>query len=80
MPDITKGKTFSSGDTVTAADLNSMLDDAVINDSSITANKLADQAVTSSKITAGTIVNSAISVASLVYIILKCRQILNEKN
>ena len=66
MPDITKGKTFSSGDTVTAADLNSMLDDAVINDSSITANKLADQAVTSSKITAGTIVNSAISASAAI--------------
>ena len=45
MPDITKGKTFSSGDTVTAADLNSLLDDAVINNNAITSGKLADGAV-----------------------------------
>lgn len=45
MPDITKGKTFSSGDTVTAADLNSLLDDAVINNNAVTSGKLADGAV-----------------------------------
>lgn len=45
MPDITKGKTFSSGDTVTAADLNSLLDDAVINNNAITNSKIADGAV-----------------------------------
>ena len=45
MPDITKGKTFSSGDTVTAADLNSLLDDAVINNNAITNSKISDGAV-----------------------------------
>lgn len=45
MPDITKGKTFSSGDTVTAADLNSLLDDAVINNNAITNSKIADGAI-----------------------------------
>tara|TARA_B100000073_G_scaffold343885_1_gene349590 strand:- start:659 stop:1510 length:852 start_codon:yes stop_codon:yes gene_type:complete len=50
MPDITKGKTFSSGDTVTAADLNSLLDDAVINNNAITTAKLDDSACTTAKI------------------------------
>tara|TARA_Y100001938_G_C8087638_1_gene433012 strand:- start:2212 stop:3063 length:852 start_codon:yes stop_codon:yes gene_type:complete len=50
MPDITKGKTFSSGDTVTAADLNSLLDDAVINNNAVTDAKLADSACTTAKI------------------------------
>ena len=50
MPDITKGKTFSSGETVTAADLNSFLDDAVINNDSINAAKIADGAVGNSEV------------------------------
>ena len=50
MPDITKGKTFSSGDTVTAADLNSLLDDAVINNNAITANHIADSSINNSAV------------------------------
>ena len=50
MPDITKGKTFSSGETVTAADLNSFLDDAVINNDAINAAKIADGAVSNSEV------------------------------
>ena len=45
MPDITKGKTFLSGQQVTAEDLNSLLDDAVINNNAITNSKIADGAV-----------------------------------
>ena len=52
MPDITKGKTFSSGDTVTAADLNSLLDDAVINNNAITNSKIADGAVDNAAVSA----------------------------
>ena len=50
MPDITKGKIFSSGDTVTASDLNSLVDDSVINSSAITESKIAAGAVTNAKI------------------------------
>tara|TARA_Y100000310_G_scaffold325145_1_gene388171 strand:+ start:2871 stop:3890 length:1020 start_codon:yes stop_codon:yes gene_type:complete len=50
MPDITKGKEFHSGETVTAADLNSFLDDAVINNDSINAAKIADGAVGNSEV------------------------------
>ncbi len=50
MPDITKGKTFSSGETVTAADLNSFLDDATINNDAINAAKIAAGAVGNSEV------------------------------
>ncbi len=50
MPDITKGKTFSSGETVTAADLNSFLDDATINNNAINAAKIAAGAVGNSEV------------------------------
>ena len=50
MPDITKGKTFESGDTVTAADLNSFLDDATINNDAINADKIASGAVRNSEV------------------------------
>ena len=53
MPDITKGKTFTSGETVTAADLNSFLDDATINNDAINAAKIAAGAVSNSEV-AGT--------------------------
>jgi len=61
MPDITKGKTFSSGETVTAADLNSFLDDAVINNDAINAAKIADGAVTNSEVSS----SAAISFSKL---------------
>lgn len=50
MPDITKGKTFTSGETVTATELNSLVDDAVINNLAINNNKLAADAVTNIKV------------------------------
>jgi len=50
MPDITKGHSFSSGDSCTAAKLNSLVDDAVINDDAIGADKLAANAVTNAKV------------------------------
>lgn len=52
MPDITKGKTFTSGETVTATELNSLVDDAVINNLAINNNKLAADAVTNVKVAA----------------------------
>ena len=61
MPDITKGKTFSSGETVTAADLNSFLDDAVINNDAINAAKIADGAVSNSEVSS----SAAISFSKL---------------
>ena len=50
MPDITKGKIFTSGETVTASEMNSLIDDAVINSSAITESKIAAGAVTNAKI------------------------------
>lgn len=50
MPDITKGKTFESGDRVTATSLNSLVDEAVINNLAINNNKLAADAVTNIKV------------------------------
>tara|TARA_Y100001973_G_scaffold105690_1_gene179900 strand:- start:71 stop:904 length:834 start_codon:yes stop_codon:yes gene_type:complete len=61
MPDITKGKTFSSGDTVTAADLNNLVDDASINDNAINSDKIASGAVTNAKVSA----SAAISFSKL---------------
>jgi hypothetical protein len=52
MPDITKGKIFTSGETVTASEMNSLVDDAVINSSAITESKIAAGAVTNAKIAA----------------------------
>tara|TARA_R110000851_G_scaffold169312_4_gene315474 strand:+ start:1950 stop:2768 length:819 start_codon:yes stop_codon:yes gene_type:complete len=52
MPDITKGKTFTSGETVTASEMNSLVDDAVINASAVTESKIAAGAVTNAKIAA----------------------------
>lgn len=52
MPDITKGKTFTSGETVTATELNSLIDDAVINNLAVDSNKLAADAVTNVKVAA----------------------------
>jgi microcystin-dependent protein len=50
MPDITKGTTFTSGQTVTAALMNTLVDDATINDNAIDADKLAANAVTNAKV------------------------------
>ena len=50
MPDITKGKIFTSGETVTASEMNSLVDDAVINNNAITESKIAAGAVTNAKI------------------------------
>jgi len=50
MPDITKGKTFVSGETVTAQELNSIVDDATINNLVIDNAKLAANAVDNSKV------------------------------
>lgn len=58
MPDITKGTTFSSGQTVTASDLNSLIDSASINNLAITEAKLADGAVSSAKLGSGAIAYS----------------------
>ena len=52
MPDITKGVTYSSGDTLTAASLNSLIDDATINDGVVTTSKLATGAVSTAKMAA----------------------------
>jgi hypothetical protein len=55
MPDITKGKIFTSGETVTASEMNSLVDDAVINSSAITESKIAAGAVTNAnKLASGT--------------------------
>jgi hypothetical protein len=54
MPDITKGKTFTDGDTVDAGDMNSIIDLAVIN----------NDAITESKIASGAVVNDTVSAAA----------------
>ena len=50
MPDLTRGHTFSSGDTVDHNKLNNLAGNATINDGVITAAKIASSAVTSAKI------------------------------
>jgi len=50
MPDITRGHTFSSGDSVTHSDLNNLVGNASINDNSVVSSKIASSAVTTAKI------------------------------
>jgi len=56
MAQLSKGKTFSSGDTVTASDLNNLVDDGTIVDLAVTTAKLAANSVTEAKL--GTDVDS----------------------
>ena len=50
MAELSKGKTFSSGDSVTASDLNALVDDATVVAGAITSAKLGDGAVTNTKV------------------------------
>lgn len=50
MPDITKGKTFVSGETVTATELNNLIDNATINSLVVDNAKLASNAVDNAKV------------------------------
>ena len=52
MPDITKGKTFTSGEMVDAGDMNSIIDLAVINNDAITESKIASGAVVNDTVSA----------------------------
>ena len=61
MPDLTKGHTFATGDVVTAANLNSLLDDATINDDAITADMMAANSVKDSNVSS----SAAISLTKL---------------
>jgi len=65
MGDITKGITWTSGDTVTAAKLNNHVDDATINALAVTTAKLADGAVTTAKIADGAVTFGKIAAAAL---------------
>jgi len=50
--ELNKGKSFTSGDTVSASDLNSLVDDATIVAGAVTESKLAAGAVTNAKVSA----------------------------
>ena len=50
MPEISKGHTFEGGEQVTHTKLNNIVDNATINDGSITTSKIAGSAVTTAKI------------------------------
>lgn len=52
MPDLTRGYTFISGEEVDHAKLNNLAGNATINDSAVTAAKLAASAVTNAKVSA----------------------------
>ena len=53
MGDISKGVTFADGQSVSAADLNNLVDQAVINAGAVTASKLANGAVSANHLAAG---------------------------
>ena len=57
MPDLTKGHTFDTGEVVTAASLNSLVDDATINNDAITADMLSANSVTDSKISSSAVIS-----------------------
>ena len=52
MPDITKGKIFTTGEEVSASDMNSIIDLAVINSDAITESKIASGAVVNDTVSA----------------------------
>jgi hypothetical protein len=49
MPDITKGHTFTDGESVTHTKLNNIIDNAVLNDGVVNTSELANSAVTAVK-------------------------------
>ena len=53
MGDISKGVTFADGQSVSAADLNNLADQAVINAGAVTGSKLANGAVSANHLAAG---------------------------
>lgn len=61
MGAISKGHTFSDGDTVTAAKLNNLVDNATLNNDSITGAMIADNAVGSNHLAAGAVSGASLS-------------------
>ena len=61
---LTKGHTFTSGEIVTPAKLNSLVDDATIPNGTITTDMLADDAVTADKLASGAVTADATSIGA----------------
>lgn len=61
MGAISKGHTFSDGDTVTAAKLNNLVDNATLNNDSITGAMIADSAISSNHLAAGAVSGASLS-------------------
>ena len=61
MGAISKGHTFSDGDTVTAAKLNNLVDNATLNNDAITGAMIADSAISSNQLAAGAVSGASLS-------------------
>lgn len=61
MGAISKGHTFSDGDTVTAAKLNNLVDNATLNNDAITGAMIADNAISSNHLAAGAVSGASLS-------------------
>ena len=61
MGAISKGHTFSDGDTVTAAKLNNLVDNATLNNDAITGAMIADSAISSNHLAAGAVSGASLS-------------------
>ena len=61
MGAISKGHTFSDGDTVTAAKLNNLVDNATLNNDAITGAMSADSAISSNHLAAGAVSGASLS-------------------
>lgn len=64
MATVTKGRTFVSGETVTPAKLNDLVDNATV--TAIQTADIADSQITSAKIADGTIVNADVSASAAI--------------
>lgn len=65
MPDIAKGYTWTSGETVTPKKLNDALDQASLNDNIITTNRVVDGAITGAKLASNSVSTAKIVDASV---------------
>jgi len=61
MGAISKGHTFSDGDTVTAAKLNNLVDNATLSNDAITGAMIADSAISSNHLAAGAVSGASLS-------------------
>ena len=79
MPDLTRGHTYSSGDSVTHSNLNNLVGNATINDNAVTTSHIADDAVTADKIGTGAVVTQHIGDSKVTTVKIDNNAVTSEK-